>query len=91
MYGRKRSFSPTVRELVYRAQHGICKNCLQPMTDYHHRLPNTKTNNRLYPKFLHSIFNCVGLCRRDHEQMKHLFIVMPDEAMAYEAWLSTEG
>lgn len=89
MSGRKRSFSPTVRRLVRDAQHGMCKNCLEPLTDFHHRVANSKTNRKLFPRFIHSIFNCLGLCRRCHTQSSYRYHITLDEAMAYESWLST--
>ena len=84
----RKTFSKTTRELVRDAQHGRCDHCSSnAITDYHHRVPNTKTNNRLYPYFLHSIFNCVGLCRNCHDNCKHNYNILPDMAMAYNVWL----
>jgi len=85
--GTRRSFSREVCELVYKAQNGYCKLCLNKIVDYHHRLPNTKTNNKLYPHFIHSIFNCYGLSRGCHLARKKEVSITPDEAMAYECWL----
>ena len=86
--GKRRSFSPTVRELVRDAQHGVCDNCDEnKIQDFHHRVSNSVTNNKLYPHFLHAPFNCVGLCRDCHDGASHYFNIQPDTAMAYETYL----
>ena len=86
--GRRRSFSPTVRELVREAQYGRCDNCDEGRcTDFHHKLANTVTNNRLFPLFTQSIFNCVGLCRDCHQGASHFYHIRPDVARSYETWL----
>jgi len=86
----RKTFSRDVRESVRQAQHCYCKRCLNPIHDFHHVYPNTKTGNKLYPLFLHSPFNCVGLCRQCHDNHKHEYIINDDHAMMYEAWLKEQ-
>lgn len=83
----RKSFPQTTKWMVYNAQHGYCRLCDQPMTDWHHRVPNTKTNANMFPAFIHSIFNCVGLCRACHDDRKAECHITLDEAKAYETWL----
>ena len=84
--GKKGTFSQLVRQLVNDAQFGFCKDCHEPILDFHHRIPNTKTNRRLYPNFIQSVFNCVGLCRHHHEHYAK-YNLMSEEVMSYEIWL----
>ena len=78
------TFDKEVRELAHAAFGGRCWICLEPGVEYHHRLANTVTNNRLYPNLLHSIFNCAFLCRDCHVQRKHELNFTPGMARAYE-------
>ena len=83
------TFDLRTRELVFNGQNGFCLMCLDPMTEIHHRMPNTKTNRKLFPKFLQSIFNAAGLCRDCHVEKTHdpVMRLSYDQAKAYEEWL----
>ena len=61
-------FPEHVIRAVYNAQGGLCavEGCNHKIVDYHHRKPNSRTNNKLYPLFIPSIFNCKGLCTKHH-------------------------
>lgn len=63
----KPNFSKEIRDEIFQAQHGRCLNCGSPIDDFHHRVSNTHTNRQLYPNFIQSVFNCVGLCRSCHD------------------------
>lgn len=88
-----RGFPDQVKRDIFECQHGICKvlNCYDPIVDFHHCLPNTKVNRKLFPLFLNSPMNGKGLCRRDHEQNSHLFRITEKEAVVYEAYLNKIG
>lgn len=76
-----------VRELVFQAQHGYCKLCICHCTELHHRLPNTKTNRKLFPLFIDSPFNLYGVDKNCHLSRKKEMNIPEDEAMLYESWL----
>ena len=84
------NFTRWVRESVYEAQNGYCrcKDCLNKIDEFHHRMPNTVMNQKLYPFFLQSPFNCVGLCRACHgSAAMHQFKITIKEAQFYELYL----
>ena len=81
-------FSEEVRSEVAKAQNYICKVCTCRIDDFHHKLPNTSSNRKLFPLFLSSIFNCVGLCRGCHDsEAIQAFSITMSEAAAYESYL----
>ena len=84
-----KGFPEEVRIAVFDAQNGYCKDpdCLNKIDDFHHKLPNTKTNRKLFPLFINSPFNCTGLCRHTHTQKRHLFKITVQEAGMYEDYL----
>ena len=86
-----KTFSKEVREAVARGQRGYCYLCTNKIDDFHHKLSNTKTYNKMFPKFIHSIWNCVGICRRCHEQEKHVFNLPLDLVREYEAELTIKN
>ncbi len=81
------TFPDDVKIAVMRAQRGICKKCLNKIHSIHHMLHNTKPNRNKFPKFIHSIFNAVGLCLHCHDNFPHEFKVTLGEAIEYEAFL----
>jgi 5-methylcytosine-specific restriction endonuclease McrA len=83
-----KGFSKEVREAVVRSQHGYCDLCAnKERLEVHHRVPNTKTNNKLFPLFLHSIFNAIALCYGCHTYKKHEYNISLDKAREYEEYL----
>ena len=82
-----KGFSEETRQAVYGAQNGRCKICVEPIVDFHHKLPNTKINRKLFPLFINSVFNCAGLSRDCHTNKSYLFKVTEKEAQMYENWL----
>ncbi len=86
-----RTFSPKTRELALRMSNGYCQcspDCVEKVTEFHHKLPNTQVNQKLYPLFLHSIFNCCPIAHGCHmNKPKPRISAM--EAAAFEEFLQT--
>ena len=88
-----KGFPEKVRRDVLEMQLGKCKvlNCYEDIVDFHHCLINNKANRKLYPLFLNSPMNCVGLCRGGasdcHTNRSHLFKITDREAQVYENFL----
>jgi len=85
-----KGFPDEVKRDIFECQNGICRvlNCYEPIVDFHHKLSQSKVNKRLYPLFINSPFNCVGLCRDCHTNRSHLFRVTEKEAEIYERFLN---
>ena len=85
----KKTFSADVRALMLNATNGYCSapGCASSGLEFHHRVPNTVTNNKLYPLFLHSVFNCAFVCRECHSNHNHVFNIGSSTAMAFELYL----
>lgn len=83
----KPSFPTDVREAVNRGQRGYCVNCEKKIEDYHHKLHNTTTNRKLFPNFIHSIFNVAGLDKGCHVNHSYLYSISSDMAIVYEEYL----
>jgi len=83
------TFSNKVKQDILEAQNGMCRvlNCYEPIHSIHHKLPNTKVNRKLYPNFIDSVFNAVGLCFSCHTNNTHLFRISEKEARVYENYL----
>ena len=84
------TFSEETREAIKYAQNEVCKvpGCYEKIDDYHHCLENTKPNRKLFPLFIHSIFNCVGIHRGHHDgPEKEQFKISVKLAEVYERWL----
>ena len=83
---KPKGFSKDVKESVRRGQNGYCYFCTERIRDFHHMLHNTATNRSLFPLFINSIFNCVGLCRACHSlrQNENGAKVTEDMAREYE-------
>jgi len=76
------------RELAINIYHGYCgcsKGCTRLGQEIHHKLPNTKTNRKLYPLFIDSIFNLCWINKHCHVHDKPT--ISSAEAECYEAWL----
>jgi len=84
------NFSEGVRQGIYAAQNGFCAvdGCLERIVDIHHRLSNTKVNQKLFPLFLQSPFNGEGICRGHHQgPEKEQFKITEQQARMYEEYL----
>ena len=83
-----KTFPDSVKIAVGEAQHGMCaiEGCYEPIHSFHHCKHNTIPNNKLYPLFLHSIFNCKGSCLKHHEHYA-IWNISDDLAEAFENWL----
>ena len=84
-------FPEQVKQDVFEMQNGFCRipNCCEPMTDCHHRISNSKVNNWLYPIFVPSVLNAVGICRNHHSgPEKEQFKITEKEAEVYESFLA---
>lgn len=83
------TFSPEVRRLSALASNGYCQcsaDCVEKATEFHHRVPNTKVNQQLYPIFLQSIFNCCHIAHGCH-MTKPLPKMREADAAVYEIYL----
>ncbi len=88
---KKPNFSEYTTKLALLMNHGFCtiNHCLDAAVDFHHKLPNTKLNNKKYPLFVQSIFNCALLCRRHHNNYSSIneLKISEPQAEGYEKWL----
>lgn len=85
-----KTFLPEVRKLASMGSYGYCQcsqGCTEIATEFHHMMPNTKTNNILYPLFLHSLFNCCHIAHGCHMNKPKRKIREADAA-AYEIYLN---
>lgn len=89
----KPNFSELTVKLTLNMHNGYCcvKNCTNRAIDMHHKLHNTKLNNKKYPVFLQSIFNCAFCCREHHENYSLYpeLNITENEGKMYEKWLQT--
>lgn len=88
---KKPNFSEFTINLAKQLAYGFCQveGCINPAIDLHHRLSNTKLNNKKYPLFVQSIFNCFVICREHHDNYSLLLNIKitDQQAQAYETWL----
>ena len=85
-----KGFSEEVRREVYEAQNCMCGaiGCLEHADSCHHRVHNTATNRKLYPRFIHSPFNAVYLCNKCHDSEAIQQFKIPYKVAAmYEKYL----
>jgi len=84
------TFSRDTREAVQAAQHFTSKIGNDPIEEFHHLVPNTLPNQKKWPIFLQSPFNCVGITHAEHDSSKiytELRKITDKEADVYEAFL----
>ena len=84
-------FPQEVREKALDFSSGYCqhdKDCVERVTEFHHMLPNTTVNRRLYPAFLKSIFNCCPIAHGCHMN-KTVPTISDRQAETFEWYLST--
>ena len=83
------TFSEEVKLNVYNAQHSYCtkKGCTNQIHSFHHQLHNTKYHRLKFPLFIHSPFNCIGLCQQCHSNFHYLFEINENIAKVYEDYL----
>ena len=82
-----KTFSRETREAMLEAYNGYSVLSFDKAIEFHHRVPNTKPNQRRFPNFLQSVFNCAPLSRRDHIERKHELDIPIKVADAYEETL----
>ncbi len=85
-----KTFSQQTRSLAVRIGNGYCQcsvGCVKPAQELHHKLANTKVNQKLYPVFLQSIFNACPISRNCHAS-KPLPRVREHEAAIFEEYLT---
>jgi hypothetical protein len=85
-----KTFSRDTINAIIDAQNGYCgvENCFERIVDCHHILHNTKAHQKLFPLFLQSPFNAIGLCRRHHQgPEKEQFKITEKQALMYEEYL----
>jgi len=85
----KQTFSPEVREQIYKISCGYCQNpqCINKGEEYHHKLENFERRWEKFPYFIQSPMNCILLCRDCHTNKVHLFKIREDQAQVYENWI----
>jgi len=66
-----KTFPNEVKERIIASQNGMCDICPNPIHSIHHKLQNNKPNRKLFPLFIHSYFNGVGLCFKCHQCRAH--------------------
>lgn len=83
------TFSEETKQAIAEAQNFYCakKECNNTIHSFHHQLHNTKYYRLKYPLFIHSPFNCVGLCNNDHLNFHYLFEINENIAKVYEDYL----
>lgn len=84
-----KTFSGEVRQDMLLASNGYCQcseKCLLTVMEFDHIVPNTKANNKLFPLFLHSPFNCRPINRGCHMQKGKSSITL-GQAKVYEEYL----
>ena len=87
-----KTFSDEVRRTMFMASSGYCQchtKCTKPVTEFDHIIPNTKPNNKLFPLFLHSPFNCLPINRGCHQQKGKISISLR-QAEVYENYLKNQ-
>ena len=85
------TFSPEVREQMWFVSAGYCQckpECVKTIMEYDHIVPNTVPNNRLFPLFLHSPFNCKPINQACHMQKGKSSITLT-QASVYEKYLQS--
>lgn len=62
------TFNSEVRENVLKAYNNYCgvEGCFKPAIEFHHAIHNTEQNQKKYPLFIESPFNCRPICRYHH-------------------------
>ena len=83
-----KTFSDNTRCMMLTANNGYCAypGCFNKATEFHHKFPNTTVNQRLYPLFLQSPFNCMPICNDCH-MVKPKIKIREQEAIAFEVFL----
>jgi 5-methylcytosine-specific restriction endonuclease McrA len=58
------AFSRETKEVMLEAYSWMCatKGCYEPIEQFHHIIPDDKVNNKLYPLYTQSPFNCFPIC-----------------------------
>ena len=83
------TFSGEVRQAMLLSSNGCCqcsKECVRPITEFDHIISNTKANNKLFPLFLHSPFNCLPINQHCHKEKGQRSITLR-QAEVYEEYL----
>jgi hypothetical protein len=76
------------QEEMHEAFNGFCAfpGCVEKVSEFHHKLPNTKVNRSKFPLFLSSPFNMWPCCRKHHVDGNRPKI-RDEEAAIYERFL----
>jgi 5-methylcytosine-specific restriction endonuclease McrA len=64
----KPGFSRETKEIMLEAYNYVCAwpGCFERVEHFHHIIPNDKVNNKLYPLYTQSPFNCFPICSTCH-------------------------
>lgn len=84
-----KTFSDKTRVMMLVSANGYCQyqGCYNRATEFHHKMPNTLVNQKLYPLFLQSPFNCLPICSDCH-MTKPKIKINESLAAAYEEFLN---
>jgi len=87
----KKGFPQEVRIEMAEVYNGYCcvKNCIKKIHSFHHKLPQTNYNQKNYPLFINSVFNCAPVCSKHHKNCRKYpeLNITEVEAEVYEKWL----
>lgn len=85
------TFNNIVRESVLEAYNGYCcvDGCYEKAIECHHALHNTEINQKLYPLFIQSVWNCKPVCRKHHDSYRQFseLNITTKLARVYEQYL----
>jgi hypothetical protein len=83
-------FKEDLRAKITKSTGGFCQieKCVNEATELHHITPNTKVNQKKFPLYLQSPFNCFPICNDCH--MTKPLPNKPTEAMVilFEEYLT---
>ncbi len=85
------TFSPETRALAVRLGNGYCQcsvGCTESAQEIHHKLANTKVNQKLFPLFIQSVFNACPINHGCH-MTKPLPRISAHKAGIYEEYLQS--
>lgn len=85
-----KDFPKELKIQIAEAHNGYCahEKCHRKVHSIHHRVPNTKANQKLFPLFLQSPFNAVPLCEYCHREFAHFYKISYKVAELFEQWLN---
>jgi len=76
-----KGFDPKTKEIMLEAYSWMCAmpGCFERVEHFHHVVPDTKINNKRWPLYIQSPFNCFPICSTCH--MNKPLPVKPSERL----------